>query len=230
MYRATKRLLFGLTALVTTALLSCTIDDYEEGEGEYSLLTADFVRAHTNGSTLVDYVITDDGDSLHLTQPYAAKWASTPDTVYRAALYHKPSATDSPYTTEAVSLGQVLTLMPHTKDFFKKGMVTDPVKLQSVWMSRNGAYLNIGMLLMTGTGDDDKARHTLALLDDTLMVNADNTKTRHLKLYHSQGGVPEYYSHLTYLSIPASTIGADSAALTVNTYAGTVTKTLRLNK
>ena len=106
-------------ALATTAILSCTIDDYEEGEGEYSLLTADFVRAHTNGSTLVDYVITDDGDSLRLTQPYAAKWASTPDTVYRAALYHKPSATDSPFTTEAVSLGQVLTLMPHTKDFFK---------------------------------------------------------------------------------------------------------------
>lgn len=52
------------------------------------------------------------------------------------------------------------------------------------------------------------------------MVNADGTTTQHLTLYHDQGGVPEYYSQRTYVSIPLSDIHADFIILTINTYDG----------
>ena len=56
-----KYLPFYLVALLL--LVSCTQDNYDKGEGEYSLMRADFVEAHVGSDKRVDYVVTDDGDS-----------------------------------------------------------------------------------------------------------------------------------------------------------------------
>ena len=54
---------------------------------------------------------------------------------------------------------------------------------------------------------------------------------RHLKLYHDQGGVPEYYTVQRYASIDTKDLGdADVVSITVNTYGGEVTKTFECNK
>ena len=215
-----------LTAIAAT-LTACTTDDYEKGDGKYSLLTADFVRAYTDSKARVFSVMTDDGDSLLLSKPVSVKWISTPDTAYRAAFYHKPDTKAGTQITEAVSLGQVPTISPHKKDYYKKGIITDPVKLQSVWVSKNRRYLNTALLLMTGTTEED-VRQTVGFVADTLITHADNKRTLCLTLYHDQAGAPEYYSQLLYLSIPLAAIQADSVCLTVNTYDGKTTHTLPL--
>ena len=50
-----KSILFLLAAV----LAACQVDSYDSGDGEYSLLTADFVEAHTSQASAVDYAVTD---------------------------------------------------------------------------------------------------------------------------------------------------------------------------
>ena len=52
------------------ALFSCTTDAYDKGEGELSQMRADMVEAHVNAEKYVDYVLTDDGDSLPAVKPF----------------------------------------------------------------------------------------------------------------------------------------------------------------
>ena len=60
------------------------------------------------------------------------------------------------------------------------------------------------------------------------MTHPDATRTSHLRLYHDQAGVPEYYSTQVYASILTSQIKADSVRISINTYKGPVTKIFSL--
>ena len=94
-----------LTVLFSSfVLFSCTQDGYETGEGEYSLLRADLVDVHVNGERRVDYVLTDDSDSLRTQRPFTVGWIETADTTYRALLYYKLKDGN----VEGYSMGQVL--------------------------------------------------------------------------------------------------------------------------
>ena len=108
-------------------------------------------------------------------------------------------------------------------------ITTDPVKFESAWMSRTGKYLNLSLVLMTGTQDDAEAVHRLIIVQDAILTNPDATRTCILRLYHDQGGVPEYYSAHAYASIITSQIPADSVRISINTYNGVVEKTFLLS-
>ena len=206
--------------LMTTA---CSIDSYEKGEGDYSLMTAELVEAHVGSDKYIKFVETDQGETLNMTPPFTSKWIEKEDTVYRALLYYN-KMTDG--TAQAVSCGRVSVLMPRdsfptntTADVHKKDYTrTDPIHLESVWMSKNKKYLNLRMRLLTGSTDDEDAVHVIGLLRDTI---ASTTSHVRLQLCHDQGGRPEYYSFTAYASIPlASVQSADTITLTVNTYDG----------
>lgn len=214
-------------AAAAPALVSCERDDYDKGQGDYSLMQADFVEAHANSAKNIDYVVTDEGDSLLIATTFTAKWISTPDSIYRAILYY--NKVNDGRSAEVISLSRPLTASIHAPDYFKKeGIKTDPVHLESLWIGKNRRYLNLSMLLMVGRNDtEDKALHSLGVIADTVITHADGTRTGCLRLYHDQGGVPEYYSQRTYLCIPIRHLHVDSLQLTVNTYNdGPVTKTL----
>ncbi len=211
----------GLFLLITLALTACTIDSYEKGEGELSNVQADFVEAHTNADKKVDYVVTDEDQKIALTSALEASWIQTADSFYRAVLYYKKMEEQA----EPVSMSSIPVVAQIPKAKMKKAMKTDPLKLESVWMSKNRKYLNASIYLKVGTTTDEKAIHHLAIISDTLMVNADNTKTLHLRLFHDQGGVPEYYSQRSYFSISLKEMTADSVRLYVNTYDGETMKT-----
>jgi hypothetical protein len=103
-----KYLLILFTIHYSLFIASCTQDAYDKGEGEYSLLRADFVEAHTNGQKQVDYVITDDGELLSVSEPFTAKWLTKADTLYRCALYYNKVQEDNgKYAADVVSAGQV---------------------------------------------------------------------------------------------------------------------------
>ena len=203
-------------------LLSCTIDAYEKGEGEYSRLTAEFVEAAVNSDKQVNEVETDEGVHLAMQTPITAKWIETADTTYRAVLYYNMNADGK---AEGVSLSRVGVLIPSSTKKLKEGMRTDPLYVESIWLSKNRRYLNLRLRLLTGSTDEEDAHHTLGLFIDSIGSSATNS---HMQFYHDQGGRPEYYSTVTYASIPLARIPADTLTLTVNTYDGTLERLIPL--
>ena len=188
-------------------------------------MRADFVEAHANGQKEIDRITTDDGDQYSVTKTFTTKWVTTADSTYRCILYYnKVEEGSGKYTAEPISIGQVPCPKITPLAELERPMKTDPVKFESAWLSKTGKYLNLSLYLMTGTTDEEDASQTLHVVQDTIMINPDATRTSHLRLYHDQGGVPEYYSTQVYASILTSQINADSIRICINTYKGIVTK------
>lgn len=213
------RKLLLLLALVT--VMACETDEYDKGEGEYSLVRADFAEAHVNADKAIDYIVTDDDNRLPLSVPYTAKWLTATNTSVRVLIYYRDRGTQA----EAVSVSQVPVAQIQHRAELKQAEQYDPVKLESMWLSKNRRYLNANVVLMMGSTDDAEAIHRMGILRDTLITHADGRTTLCLRLLHDQGGVPEYYSYSTYFSIPLEGIAADSVRLTVNTYSALRSKT-----
>lgn len=208
-------IIINFSLLVT--LNSCTQDLYDKGEGEFSQLRADLVNVHVRSDNRVDYVLTDDGDSLRTEPPFTVNWIEKGDTIYRALLYY--FLNDG--VVDAYSMGPVLVPSVKAANLIKGGIKTDPVHLTSLWRARNGKYLNMRLRVMTGTTDDEKVgKQTFGCVSDTVVSHPDGRRTQYLRLYHDQGGQPEYYSKEVYLSIPLKDTEADTLLLQVNTYDG----------
>lgn len=200
------------------AFPACQSDSYEIGQGPYSLMQADFVEAHTSALGLMDRVETDESHVYSLAQPQEVKWATTPDSLYRALLYYE-KANDS--VARTVSISQVPTLHPKQLKP-EETLCTDPVKFESMWISANGKYLNLGLYLKNGSTQGDSLHHTVGMIRESETTDVDGKRTVSLRLYHDQGGVPEYYSSRYYVSVPCKEIDADSVVVTINTYNGAV--------
>lgn len=209
-----KKLLIPTVLLSLSLVVACTIDAYEKGEGIYSLMTAELVEAYVSSDKYVGQVETDQGEQLTLQQPYTAKWIQTADTTYRALLYYNKVRAGE---VEPVSMSRVGVLQLH--DSIKGGMKTDPLYVESAWIAKNRRYLNLRLRLLTGSTDDETAQHSIGLLRDTIASTPSHLR---LQLYHDQGGCPEYYSFVTYASIPLVDIKADTITLFINTYDGVV--------
>ena len=210
---------------------SCTQDGYDKGEGQYSYLLGDFVEAKIGADKNIVSLMTDEGETLPLSKPYTAKWITRSDTVYRCMLYYnKVRDSKGQNVAEPISVGEVPCPVIIPLSELEMEMKTDPVKFESAWMSKTGKYINLSFALKTGTTEDDEAIHSLRVVQDTIKMNPDGTSTSYLRLYHDQGGVPDYYSTQVYASIITSEVLADSACITINTYKGIVTKTFQINK
>ena len=211
-------------------IISCAQDGYERGDGMYSYLRGDFVEAQVDAGRQIVSLTTDDGDTYPLTQPYAAKWITRSDTVYRCMIYYnKVRDEKGQYVVDPISIGEVPCPMITSLAELEKPMKMDPVKLESVWMSKTGKYLNLSLLVMTGTDEGEGAVQKLHIVQDTILTNTDATRTCRLSLFHDQAGVPEYYSTHVYASIITSQIPADSVRISINTYDGVVDKTFHLS-
>ena len=218
-----------LVSLSSCLLVSCTQDAYDKGEGPYSYTRADFVEAHSNSQKQIDYITTDDGELLPLQEAITAKWIAKADTLYRCALYYdKVETGNGKYAAKARSVAQVPcpVIVPIKK--LEMEMKMDPVKFESAWLSKSGKYLNLSLYLMTGISDDEDASQQLAFVQDTIMENADHSRTSYIRLFHDQGGIPEYYSTQVYTSILTNEIKADSVRISINTYKGEIVKTWSL--
>ena len=207
--------------VIAWLISSCTTDSYEKGDGKYSLMQGDFVEAKVNAQRQIVFFSTDDGDEFDLSEPYTDKWIKTADTLYRCMLYYNKVENKK---AELVSIGEVPCPRILTLAEFKKDLRTDPVKFESMWLSKSGKYLNLYLQLKTGVTDDTTAIQQLAFISDTLIVNPDQTTIRHITLHHDQNKVPEYYSTKAYVSLLTDSIAADSIRISINTYTGLVSK------
>lgn len=199
-------------------MCACTRDYYDKGEGELSYMRGDFAEAYVNSSRQVTRIVTDDGDDLTLTAPFLAKWVEEPDTTYRCRLYYNKVENKA----EVLSISEVPCLAVYPLSEFEVPLVTDPVTFQSTWMSKNGRYLNIGLLIKSGVTNDTTAIQSIGLVSDTIITHPDNKKIRHIIMHHDQANVPEYYSTQIYVSVPTEIIDADSVRISINSYNGEV--------
>ena len=207
-------------------LLSCETDSYEKGEGRYSLLQADFACLTVNNEKHAVSFLTDEGESYIITNPQKASWIETADTIYRAFLYYNKVENGK---ARVSSLGSLPTLIPINAKEFKR-QPQDPVGMESSWLTRDGKYINLGLLLKNGRDDNGKeGTHALALALDEIRQNANQTKTAYYRLLHDQGKAPEYYTNRRYVCILLPTEQRpDSVCLTVKTYDGIVVKRFKL--
>lgn len=212
------------------ALTACTSEAYDSGDGTNSYLTADLVLLRTAPDKSVRSVQLDDGRELRLSNPFAKDWIERPDTVYRALLYYDQMSVRSdaavgtnPNSIPVVRARSVLPVpvLRISAAADVDNILTDPVGFESMWVSKNGSYLNLSLLLKSGKADGDTSLHTLGVVSNGTTTDADGHLTLHLTLYHDQGGVPAYYTVQQYVSIPTQLLEeADTVELTLNTYNG----------
>lgn len=196
--------------------LACSHDAYESGDGKYSYLRADFVAARSGTAGQIVSATTDEGETLSFSEPVAAKWATTADSTYRALLYY--NLRDA--VAEPLSISRVPVLQPVLASAVEAPR-QDPVGLQSGWVSTNGGYLNLGLLLKAGKSDDEEAAQSVGVVCDSIVGG-----NAFLRLLHDQGQVPEYYTVRQYVSIPLTELLAGKTVhLSVNTYDGLLTRT-----
>ena len=210
-----------LAAALCMAAAACSHDGYDTGDGGYSYITADMALLHTGAAGTVDYATLDGGQRLSMAKPFAVKWAAKPDTVYRALLYYDSNG-DAALPVTARGASQVPVLRVADAGSVQQ-MHTDPAGLESVWMSAGGSYLNVSLLLKSGSETGD-ARQTVGVVETARTAGSDGRRRVTLQLYHDQGGVPEYYTVQQYASIDIARIDADVIELKVNTYGGEVTR------
>lgn len=214
-------MLVALAVIVT----ACEHEDYDEGDGTYSLMTTAFGEAYTDEAGTLKFFITDNGQELTLTPQIEASGAVA-DTFYRRLLYYDVSTTTSvkPRAISAVPVVPLSQLGAIGNDEY-----TDPFTLESLWMSASGKYINIGLYVKSGEADgSDATYHTFGLSHDSI-TTSDTKTTFYLCLRHDQGGIPEYYSSKIFLSIATTSLEeADSVVITFNTYDGIITKAVAL--
>lgn len=220
-----NKVLYAAMLWLPLLLSSCETDSYEKGTGRYSLMQADLADLTIDGDMQATAFTTDDGDHYAFTLPLSFKWIQTPDTTYRVLLYYNKVETAK---AEAVSLGLVTTLQPREHWKFKE-LPQDPVGFESAWLAKTGRYVNLGLLFRSGRVDDEEGAHAIGLAQDTVLVNADQTRTAYYRLLHSQGDIPEYYTNRHYLSILLPDDRPDSVCLSISTYDGLLVRRFALH-
>lgn len=212
---------FFFLFLIVILLGACTNDSFKTGDSEYSYLRSDFVEATTNGKAAFVEAVTDDGDTLSLYPPLRAKWATKPDTTYRAQLlYNKKDAELEPVLISKVYV-LVVQQQPKTEP-----ITTDPVGFTSAWLAKTGKYINLELALKTGKiNAEQQPSQSLGIVLESVEALEKGGKKYKLRLQHKQNNVPQYYTVRTFVSIPTSFFHkGDSVELYIDTYKGEVTK------
>ena len=206
---------------ISLAISACTTDSYEVGDNDLSYMHVDFADVYTDNEAKVVSAMTDEGDSLVFSEPAKYDWAAKKDSVYRTLLYYNKVKG----RVEPSSLSPVPVLNIMMRSTMKEPMAAHPVKLESVWRSTNGRYLNLGIALKMGNVDAEDLKQSVGMVCDTIIARQDGVRELHLQLFHNQNNMPEYYSAPIYVCISLSRLSTilrkgDEIYLKVNTYDG----------
>ena len=209
---------------VLPLFLSCETDSYEKGQGKYSLMLTDMGEVMVNSEKQAVAFTTDDGDSYTLTSPATVQWMQTADTTYRAIIYYNKVENNQ---AEPLGMASVPTMIPKEHWRFEE-LTQDPVGLESAWLAKNRKYINLGLLFKSGYVDDVIGRHMISIAQDTVLVNADQTRTAYYRFLHSQDKTPEYFTNRHYVSILLPEESPETVNLSVVTYTGTIERSFVL--
>lgn len=224
-----KRLLSCLTGWFAGVLLltltgACEEEVYETGDGELSYMQADFALVYSDHNRDLVRARTDEGTELRFEEPVMYDWVATADSMYRGLVYYNNKVKDG--SVEVIGVTQVLCASPKKPSDFKE-IHTDPLLLESAWLSCNSSFLNLGMYIKTGIPDQVDTRQSVGIVGDTVVAHANGHKNIHLTLYHHQNGVPEYYSARLWMTVWLSDVQKDdTVTLQANSYDGLLERRL----
>ena len=199
--------LLCIFVLAMTAMVSCSDD--EEKLPSYQFSLADVV---TNNEGTAQSVTFDDGRSYRLT---AALHGLQKDTIYRV---QRAYLLDGNNRVQLGSVSQMLA--PPVMTYPAEKVVEDPINVLTSWQTSR--YINFRLSVKgTATGKQMFGFHRAECRQ-----NADGSRTLVVKLLHSQGGDPLYYSRESYLSLPLLNLPdeltqhKDSICVMVETFGG----------
>lgn len=204
--------------------LSCETDSYEKGQGKYSLMQTDLADVTVDSGKHAIAFTTDDGDSYSLTSPTTVQWMQTADTTYRAIIYYNKVKSDQ---AEPLGMTSVPTMIPKEHWRFKN-LTQDPVGFESAWLAKSRKYINLALLFKSGYIEDTMGRHLISVAQDTVLVNADHTRTAYYRFLHEQDDTPEYFTNRYYVSILLPQESPDTVNLSIVTYTGTIERRFAL--
>ncbi len=216
MTRLKRHISLAANIAVACCLMSwaagCSSDGYDTGDGRYSYLRADFCMVHATAGKTVDYLITDNGDSVRLSAPATASWLPARDTLCRALAYYDTN------THQVFTLSQVPVTLPMAKGSLDS-VPTDPLTLEKAWIG--GGFLNIGFAVKSGKADELDARQSIGIMVDSVSTSGDSVQAVTLRLLHAQKAVPQYYTVTGYLSVPVPAAWQRAGlAVVANGYSG----------
>ncbi len=197
---------------LTVFLLSnegCQEDDYV-----YPDVLTEFTEVQTNDEGVLTYLLTDQGDKYQILEREGLD-GLTPDSIYRTLCVYQITDVEKE-TVQLYSAQKVLSMLPKPASAFSDGIRTDPLDIQSIWLS--GKYLNMVLLPMA----KDKS-HIFHFVENSLTQDNEGRAQLELTLYHDQNGDYEAFTQKTYLSIPLWGYGnkldtGDRIVLHIQTY------------
>lgn len=222
---------FASMALLTAVMTACSGETYDTGDGSLSYLRADFVEAFTDGKAVVAEASTDEGRKLILSPAITASWIQTTDSVYRALLYYNDVEENSSASVVVKPMAIANVLVPNVENGIAGQLryPTDPVTLDTWWLSASLRYINLGLYVKTGSTDENTGKQSVGLVYSGSKTRSDGIRQHTVRLIHGQNGVPEYYSTQVYVSVPLYRLPfilakGDAVELKVNTYGGEKSK------
>lgn len=203
---------FLIYIFLTVFLLSnegCQEDDYV-----YPDVLTEFTEVQTNDKGVLTYLLTDQGDKYQILEREGLD-GLTPDSIYRTLCIYQITDVEKE-TVQLYSAQKVLSMLPKPASAFSDGIRTDPLDIQSIWLS--GKYLNMVLLPMA----KDKS-HIFHFVENSLTQDNEGRAQLELTLYHDQNGDYEAFTRKTYLSIPLWRYGnkldtGDRIVLHIQTY------------
>lgn len=199
---------FSLMLLLWTGI-GCQEEEYV-----YPDVLTEFTEIQSNGNGTLTYLLTDSGDKYRVLEREGLD-GLTPDSIYRALCVYQVTDVQEG-TVQLYSAQKVLSMLPKPESSFKEGIRTDPLDIQSIWLS--GKYLNMVLLPLA----KDKG-HIFHFVENSLTQTDEGINRLELTLYHDQNGDYEAFTRKTYLSIPLWGYGdqlktGDRIILHINTY------------
>ncbi len=184
--------------VIVMALLFCIFlcEGCKEEDYVYPNVVTEFIGAQTNNDGTISQLVADDGTIYSVLQRDGLG-GLVADTLYRTISIYEPIAQENGKgnVAQLYSCQLVLSVNPLPASDFKGNIKTDPVDIQSIWLS--GEYLNMILLVQY-----KELSHLYHFVDEGITSDQSGTQTLNLRLFHDRNNDYEAFTKQVYLSVP----------------------------
>lgn len=204
--------------VIVMALLFCIFfcEGCKEEDYVYPSVVTEFIGVQTDNDGTISQLVADNG-TIYTVLQRDGLGGLVADTLYRTISIYEPITQENGKGTVAqlYSCQLVLSVNPLPASEFKGNIKTDPVDIQSIWLS--GEYLNMILLVQY-----KELSHLYHFVDEGITSDK-NTQTLNLRLFHDRNNDYEAFTKQVYLSVPLknylqSLQKGDKIRFNLNTY------------
>lgn len=184
--------------VIVMALLFCIFlcEGCKEEDYVYPSVVTEFIGAQTNNDGTISQLVADDGTIYSVLQRDGLG-GLVADTLYRTISIYEPITQENGKgnVAQLYSCQLVLSVNPLPASDFKGNIKTDPVDIQSIWLS--GEYLNMILPVQY-----KELSHLYHFVDEGITSDQSGTQTLNLRLFHDRNNDYEAFTKQVYLSVP----------------------------